>query len=225
VAIIGAIAVVAIADAANRAGDSSPAVIHACYDKHGKQKGVLRLADNCRDGEKPVEWGAEGPAGSQGPAGGAGPTGATGPAGTTGPAGSARAYGQVADDPATLTRAKGNPTITHTSDSGRYCISIPGASPATDVMFVAITDNGDHYPGDYVLDYDFNPPHLNGDGSETAYAVWSPNNDTFFPATQNCPASQFQVITWSGSTGDFGTNDVSINDSSYDDQPFTFIVP
>jgi len=64
----------------------------------GKRTGALRLATNCRRGERPVLWNQRGPAGTPGSVGPSGPTGpagprgsagSPGPAGPTGPAGAA----------------------------------------------------------------------------------------------------------------------------------------
>ena len=55
-------------------------VIHACVGNNG----LLRVATDCRQGETPLVWNAQGPAG---PAGPQGPQGDVGPQGPQGPAG------------------------------------------------------------------------------------------------------------------------------------------
>lgn len=73
----------AIAAAAGVQGDT----IDACYRTKGSAKGTLRVAEDCRKGEKAISWNRVGPKGPAGPAGATGPVGATGETGATGPQG------------------------------------------------------------------------------------------------------------------------------------------
>lgn len=69
-------------------------VISACVKD---ANGVVRISEDCHQGESAVSWnsaGAEGPAGPAGPAGETGPAGPKGEPGETGPAGPATAFGQ-----------------------------------------------------------------------------------------------------------------------------------
>jgi type VI secretion system Hcp family effector len=88
----------AIAAAAGVHGNT----IDACYRTKGGAKGTLRVAEDCRKGEKAISWnrvGPQGPAGATGPVGATGETGATGQqgakgdTGATGPAGPTGAQG------------------------------------------------------------------------------------------------------------------------------------
>ena len=64
--------------------------IKACVDKAKPGKGEVRIAGNCRKGERRVTWNVEGP---RGPAGAAGAAGAPGAAGERGPEGPQGAQG------------------------------------------------------------------------------------------------------------------------------------
>jgi hypothetical protein len=59
-------------------------LIHGCYAKGGDFRIIDAPKEQCKAGEKAVQWSQTGP---QGPAGTAGPTGEPGPAGPAGPAG------------------------------------------------------------------------------------------------------------------------------------------
>jgi Phage Tail Collar Domain/Collagen triple helix repeat (20 copies) len=88
---------------ATAAVPSAEGRIDACYQK---SSGKLRLldprgGDACTNGEIPISWNEQGPAGAEGPAGPEGPQGPAGPAGPEGPTGPAGATGsQGATGPA-----------------------------------------------------------------------------------------------------------------------------
>lgn len=65
-------------------------VIHGCYAKGGDIRVIDAPREQCKAGEKAVDWnqiGPQGPAGVQGPVGPQGPAGAPGPVGPQGPEG------------------------------------------------------------------------------------------------------------------------------------------
>ena len=141
------------------------------------------------------------PRGEKGERGERGPAG---PAGLTGPAGSARAYGYVAGD-GTLNpaRSRGGATVTHPF-TGRYCIAIPGVTPASGVMTV---------------DLDFNnsatmaPPPDPGDAAGFVEVDYTAPGCAPGEFRVNAIEQQFDAVT-----GAHIGNE-------YFDQPFAFVVP
>jgi hypothetical protein len=145
--------------------------------------------------------GAVGPAGALGPAGPQGQPGVQGPKGDQGipgDPGSARAYGEVAIDPATgdpiLRHTKGAPTMTHPTD-GHYCLTVPGVDPATTTLGVTLS----------VHSVNNSAPPSEGPGDDSA---------------DGCPSG-----TWEISVGVFTSPSAGDVVFTPTDEPFSFIVP
>ncbi|MDP8905593.1 MAG: hypothetical protein M3N29_09850 [Chloroflexota bacterium] len=105
--VLAAVAVMAFAAATVLAGHETN-TIHACAQSGTGQLRLVAGADDCRSGERAVEWNVVGPPGPSGPPGPAGPAGPAGPPGEVTPG--SITVDEIADDAFPAARAFVNAT-------------------------------------------------------------------------------------------------------------------